>query len=128
MPIFGPQDMLLCVPTSIFKEASLYITKLSIPYMPLTICLCGSKQIPLSLCNYPDLKNCFSINANIMVSKIAPFPMLLFGTLKICVRGSKNTPPPLYIVYIYIYIYIYIYMPRLRFSKVPLSTCLYLHL
>jgi hypothetical protein len=61
--------------------------------MPLSICLCGSKKIPLSLCQYPNLKKCFTIHAYIMVSKIAPYSMLLFAYLKMPpVLGSPKLP------------------------------------
>jgi len=40
----------LCPYIRVFKDPPLHMLKLSIPYMPLSICLCGSKNIALSLC------------------------------------------------------------------------------
>jgi hypothetical protein len=80
--IWASKDAPLCPYIRVFKDNYLYMPKLSIPNMPLSICPRGSKKIPLSLCQYPDLKNCFSTHAYIMVSKIAPSSMLIFGSLK----------------------------------------------
>jgi hypothetical protein len=77
--IWASNDAPLCPYIRVFKDASLYMPKLSIPYMPLSTCLQGSKNTPQSM---PDMKNCFPIHAYIMVSNIAPSSMLIFGSLK----------------------------------------------
>jgi len=96
--IWASKNAPLCPYNRVFKDTSLHMPKLSIPYMPQSISLCGSKKIPLSLCQYPNLKNCFSIHAYIIVSKIAPYSMLLLGYLKMTpVSGSPKILLNIYI-------------------------------